>query len=67
MSTDNTLRDDLLAGAEAIAAHTGLGLRKVYYLHQTGKLPTFQLGATVCARKSELDRKLSAERDGAAA
>jgi hypothetical protein len=61
MATENPLRDDLLAGAEAIAAHTGLGLRQVYYLHQTGKLPTFTLGATVCARKSELNKKLSAE------
>jgi hypothetical protein len=62
MSTN--LRSDLLAGARAIARHTGLGVRQVYYLHQTRQLATFQLGTTICARKSELDSQLSAKRDG---
>lgn len=71
MSTksDPALREDLLAGAEAIAAFTGIGLRRVYYLatQNTPQLPVFRIGTALCARKSELLHALSAEHGGEAA
>ena len=51
------LSDDLLKGAESIAEFV-FGDRKkrrqVYHLAQTGCLPLFKLGATLCARRSTL-------------
>jgi hypothetical protein len=49
--------DDLLEGAEAIAVFVygdTKHRRKVYHLAATNGLPTFNLGAIVCARKSTL-------------
>lgn len=51
------LQDDLLEGADAISAFlygTASKRRKVYYLAQTSRLPTFRLGAVLCARKSKI-------------
>lgn len=45
---------DLLYGAAAIAAHLELTSKQVYHLHDKGELPTFKVGATVCARRSAL-------------
>ena len=45
---------DLLYGAPAIAEHLRLRLRQVHHLAATGKLPTFKIGKTVCARRSSL-------------
>ena len=55
------LHDDLLTGAQAIAEFTGLPLRRVYYLSETGALPVFRLGQILQARKSELNEALSAK------
>jgi hypothetical protein len=55
-----SLADDLLRGACAIAEFTGFDERQVYHLHERKKLPTFKIGATICARKSELSQRLSA-------
>lgn len=46
---------DLLNGVVAIATHLNMSQRQVYHLHETGNLPTFKLGARVCARRSELE------------
>jgi hypothetical protein len=56
------LGDDLLEGADAIAAFLfgasedekiqKRNRRKVYYLATCTRLPTFRLGAMLCARKS---------------
>lgn len=46
------LAEDKLEGAEQIAAFLGVKPRQVYHLK--GKLPVFQLGAKLCARKSTL-------------
>lgn len=47
---------DLLYGVPAIAQFLGLGNRQVYYLKDSGALPTFTLGDTgkVCALRSAL-------------
>jgi hypothetical protein len=55
------LKDDLLVGCAAIAAYTGFTQRTIFYLHESGRLPTFRNGgAHLLARKSELDVHLSA-------
>lgn len=54
------LADDLLSGAKAISEETGLSVRKVYSLAEANYLPTFKLGGILYARRSELQRKLSA-------
>lgn len=51
------LSDDMLRGAEAIAEFLfgdAKLRRKVYHVVECGKLPTFRLGAILCARKSKL-------------
>jgi hypothetical protein len=54
------LADDLIFGAASIASYIGLPARKVFYLHEIGALPTFKLGGTIAARKSEINQRLSA-------
>ncbi len=52
-----TLFDDLLVGAEAIAAYlygNQRHRRKIYHLAQTRRLPVFKLGSKLCARRSTL-------------
>jgi len=65
-ATDD-LAADLLTGASAIAAHLGWEVRRVYYVADKKYLPIRQIGKLLTARKTELDRALSAERDGKAA
>ncbi|MCW5735980.1 MAG: hypothetical protein KIS73_17765 [Enhydrobacter sp.] len=51
------LADDILRGAGAIAAFLFGGRshrRKVYHLVATSRLPTFKLGALLCARRTVL-------------
>lgn len=51
------LSHDILRGAEQIAAYLfgdAKLRRKIYHLAQTGNLPVFRLGSTLCARKSKL-------------
>jgi hypothetical protein len=64
---NNDLRDDLLTGAAAIADFTGWKVRKVYHVAERGHLPIKRAGGILIARKSELRRALSAERDGSEA
>ncbi|HEY0832504.1 MAG TPA: Bro-N domain-containing protein [Azospirillum sp.] len=58
-----TLADDMLEGAEGIAAFMGLSPRQIY--HQQKRLPLFRVGAIICARKSTLLRWI-AEQESAA-
>lgn len=54
---DTILSDDLLDGADAIAQFVfgdAKYRRKIYHLAASGGIPTFNLGAIVCARKSTL-------------
>jgi hypothetical protein len=57
------LAEDLLYGAAAIAAFM-FGdkdeRRKVYGLIESGEIPVFRLGTTVCARKSSIFRAIAA-------
>lgn len=53
------LSDDLLIGADAIAAFVygdTQQRRKIYHLAQTNRIPVFKLGSSVCARRSTLLR-----------
>jgi hypothetical protein len=59
-----SLADDLLEGADAIAAYLygdRKHRRKVYHLAATHGIPTFNLGALVCARKSTLIEWIKAQ------
>jgi len=53
------LNEDLLTGAEAIAAYLGWPTRRVYYHANRRYLPIRHVGSLLVARKSELDRALS--------
>ncbi|MCA0344137.1 MAG: DNA-binding protein [Proteobacteria bacterium] len=55
MPTDKRLNADLLYGVTAIATHLGMTAAQVYHLHGKGSLPTFKVGAKVCASKQKLD------------
>lgn len=57
LSGPDTLADDLLRGAEAIAEflYGDAGQRrKVYHLAETSRLPIFRLGSVLCARRTIL-------------
>jgi hypothetical protein len=57
MPADETLGDDLLEGAAAIAQflfNDPKKRRKVYHLVEHSKLPVFWLGKIICGRKSTL-------------
>ncbi len=49
---------DLLYGAPAIAEYLGLTVRQARHRCETGDLPSFKMGDTVCSRKSSLDAAL---------
>jgi hypothetical protein len=54
---DDNLADDVLRGAEAIAAFlygsSSVKMRrKVYYLAEKSKIPIFRLGSMLCARRT---------------
>jgi hypothetical protein len=50
----DSLGADLLVGAKAIAAFTGLPARKVYWFAETQKIPTGRLGSVLIASKKAL-------------
>lgn len=50
MQNTETASAPVLYGAAEIAQFTGLSVRKVFYLHETGHLPTFKLGGKICMR-----------------
>lgn len=58
------LNEDMITGAKAIAAETGLKVRTVYHMAEKGELPAFKLGGILCARRSELRERLSAKAAG---
>lgn len=56
MGVEPTLAADLLRGAAAIAAYTGLTERSVYHAAERGSLPIRRVaGLGLVARKSALD------------
>ena len=58
--------DEVLYGAAAIGRALGLRPRVGYHRAAAGQLPTFKLGATLCAKRSSVAGWL-ASRDGVAA
>jgi hypothetical protein len=54
------LGDDLLIGAEAIAAELGVDAHTVYYFHRKRKLPIGKLGKNLIASRRKLQRALAA-------
>ena len=58
-ASEPPLAEDLLTGAAAIARFV-FGdegeRRRVYWLADTGQLPVFRIGSTLCARKSRILR-----------
>jgi hypothetical protein len=55
------LADDLLAGAEKIAAYSGESVRRTRHLMAVHGLPHFKRGGLIYSRKSWLDRYFSGE------
>jgi DNA binding domain, excisionase family len=53
------LSQDLLTGADAAAAYTGLTRRVIYHLVESGALPVKRIGRRLYFRRSELDRFFS--------
>jgi hypothetical protein len=56
----STLAEDLLIGVEPIAKYLGMKDRAVYHAASKGYLPVFHIGERIAARKSQLDKLLSA-------
>ena len=56
-----TMSDDLLTGADAIAEFLGWNRRRIYHAAATRHLPIRRVGGLLVARKSELERALSAD------
>ena len=54
MNDNQPIAADILRGADDIAAFLGLDKRAVYHAASRNKLPTFRLGAIICARRSTL-------------
>ncbi|CBS87017.1 hypothetical protein [Azospirillum lipoferum] len=49
-----TLADDILQGADSIAKFMGVTRRQAYHFVADGRIPTFRIGAIICARKSTI-------------
>lgn len=54
----DSIADDVLKGAPAAAAYTGLPLRTIYNAVEAGHLPCVRLGKLLIFRKSELEKAL---------
>ena len=57
----NSLADDILKGAERIGDYIDEPPRRVFYLAERSLIPVFKIGNLLHARKSELDKRYSAE------
>ena len=55
---------DLMIGAGAIATFLGMSRRQLYHAAEHGYLPTFKIGALVCARRTTLVRWLEVAEAG---
>lgn len=63
---DTTFADDILCGAAAIAEFlfgSKSLRRKVYHLANSSRLPTFKLGARICARRTVLQEYIKDQED----
>ena len=55
---------DLLYGVPAIADYLGLTQHQARHNIDKGRIPTFRMGAIICARKSSLVRWLDEQESG---
>ena len=53
-------KGDLLYGAPAIAEYLGVTDRVVYHRAETGEIPSFKIGKTICSRKTTLTEYMEA-------
>jgi hypothetical protein len=60
-TSEPTLANEILWGAEQIAAFIGVGTRRVFYLLANGALPATKTGATWTSTKSRLRRHFGGE------
>ena len=58
-SETQMLSADLINGAAAAAAYTGLPQRTIYHLVETGQLPAIRKGRRLYFRKTELEQSFS--------
>ena len=63
----DTLKIEILDGAEAIANFLSLRKRTIYHLAETGAIPVFRLGSKIMARKSTLLAWMDAQEQAALA
>jgi hypothetical protein len=63
--TFEKLGDDLLRGASAIADYLNESERTVHHWHAKRYIPTFKIGALICARLSELDAHMRSKKGAA--
>lgn len=66
-AANDNISNDLLRGADAIAAFLGFPRRAIYHAVSKGHLPSFRIGETVCARKSTLTAWIAAQESAARA
>ena len=55
----DNLSDDLLQGADEIAAFIGSNRRRVFYLAERGLMPIIRIGKRLTARKSTIRRHIA--------
>ncbi len=55
---NDDLADDLLEGADEIAAFMGWNRRRVFYAAERKLIPIFRVGNRLSARKSSLRRRI---------
>lgn len=54
MSTEPKIADDLIKGAKALSRELGWPARRIYHAFARKQLPLFQIGKTICGRRSTL-------------
>lgn len=64
---NDNLADDILKGADEIAAFLGEDKRAVFYQIAKGKLPHYRIGQSIRARKTVLMAWIAGQEAGAAA
>ena len=63
--TRDTIKDDMLFGAEEIAKFLGCKARKVFYYRAKGLLPIGTVGKELVSSKSQLRQRIAAQIEAA--
>lgn len=64
---NDNIADDVLKGAEAIAAFIGEDTRAIFYMIANGKIPHYRVGQNIRGRKSVLLAWIAEQEAGARA